>query len=500
MKGIVAAGDRLTAEAAARILKEGGNAFDAVVAAVFASYMCEPALTSPAGGGFLLAFEQGYNPVLYDFFVDVPPLRSENPDFFKITVDFGDALQDFHIGCASIAVPGTVAGLLRVHSERGRLSLGDVLYPAMEYAKEGVFLSSVQASFVKLLEPIFTATEESRKIFMAKGKLIDETSVFKNHSYYEFLSLLSKDGQWVFYAGEIADRIDSLCRNCGGHLRKEDLERYKVEEREPLRFNFRGYDVLTNNLPFPGGILIAFTLKLLEDTSLGKFGSKQHLLKLLKAMEETNRFRREFVDEGKVNSYQDYLNSAFMESYKGEINRFGNTTHISVIDEDGNAASITTTNGEGSGYIIPDTGVMLNNMLGEEDLNPKGFFRWPPYVRLPSMMSPTIVVKDEEPVLVLGSAGSNRIRSAIVNVILNYFSFNMDVKNAVDAPRVHYENGTVFVEPGFEKYVLEEIKRMFGEVVRFSSKNMFFGGVQAVTGSFEGAGDPRRGGFVLKVD
>ncbi|SNR70643.1 gamma-glutamyltransferase family protein [Desulfurobacterium atlanticum] len=500
MKGIVAAGDRLTAEAAEKVLKEGGNAFDAVVAAVFASYMCEPALTSPAGGGFLLAFEQGYSPVLYDFFVDVPPLRVESPDFFKITVDFGDALQDFHIGCASIAVPGTVAGLLRVHEERGKLPLADVLYPAMEYAKKGVVLSSVQASFVKLLEPIFTATDESRKVFMANGKLIDETSVFKNHSYYEFLSLLSRKGQWVFYEGEIADRIDNLCRNCGGHLRKEDLEKYKVEEREPLKFSFKGYDILTNNLPFPGGILIAFTLKLLEDFSLGEFGSKQHLVKLLNAMKETNRFRREFVDDGKVSNYQDYLNSAFMESYKREVNRFGNTTHISVIDGYGNAASITTTNGEGSGYIIPDTGVMLNNMLGEEDLNPKGFFKWPPYVRLPSMMSPTVVVKDGEPILVLGSAGSNRIRSAIVNVILNYLAFDMNVKDAVDAPRVHYENGTVFVEPGFEEDVLKGIENLFSEVVRFSSKNMFFGGVQAVTGSFCGAGDPRRGGFVLKVD
>ncbi len=500
MKGIIAAGDRLTANAAAEVLRKGGNAFDAVAAAVFASYMSEPALTSPAGGGFLLAVEPGSEPVLYDFFVDVPPVRENNPDFFKITVDFGDALQDFHIGCASVAVPGTVAGLLRVHLERGQLSIEDVLSPAMRYAKEGIFLSHVQASFVKLLEPIFTATEATKEIFMVDGKLIDGTVLFKNYAYYEFLSLVSREGQWVFYEGEIADRIDFMCGENRGHLRKDDLAKYKVTERNPLSFDFNGYRILTNTPPFPGGILIAFTLKLLEDELLGTFGSGEHLLKLLKATEGTQDFRREFINDGISKEYGRFLDSQFLESYRKKVNLFGNTTHVSVIDSEGRAASITTTNGEGSGYIIPETGVMLNNMLGEEDLNPEGFFRWPPYVRLPSMMSPTVVIKGGEPFLVLGSAGSNRIRSAIVNVILNSLVFSMDVVDAVHSPRVHYEKDTVYLEPGFSENVVEKIEKVFGEVVRFSSKNMFFGGVQAVTGDFTGAGDSRRGGVVLKVD
>ncbi|WP_457567628.1 gamma-glutamyltransferase family protein [Desulfurobacterium sp.] len=499
MRGIVAAGDRLTAEAGVDALKKGGNAFDAVVAAVFASYMAEPALTSPAGGGFLLAVESGCRPVVYDFFVDVPPYREENPDFFRITIDFGDALQDFHIGCGAVAVPGTVAGLLRVHGEKGRLPLEEVLKPAFRYATEGINLSPLQASFVRLLSPIFTATEGAKEIFAPDGKLIDERDVFRNPEYGEFLELLKEKGQWVFYEGEIADRIEELSVKHRGHVRKEDLERYKVEERNPLTFEFNGLKVLTNPPPFPGGILIAFTLKLLENCRLGEFGSYEHLLKLVRSMEETQIFREMFVDGGIPEDFYRFLQDEFLSDYRKRVNRFGNTTHVSVIDAEGNAASITTTNGEGSGYVIPGTGIMLNNMLGEEDLNPAGFFKWPPYVRLPSMMSPTVVLKDGEPLLVLGSAGSNRIRSAIVNVILNCVIFGMDIESAVRSPRIHYEKGRVFVEPGFHRSVIDKLKNIYSNLVEFSSLNLFFGGVQAVNGRFEGAGDPRRGGVVLKV-
>jgi gamma-glutamyltranspeptidase/glutathione hydrolase len=141
---------------------------------------------------------------------------------------------------------------------------------------------------------------------------------------------------------------------------------------------------------------------------------------------------------------------------------------------------------------------MLNNMLGEEDLNPKGFFKWPPYVRLPSMMAPTGVLKGEKVELLLGSAGSNRIRSAIVQVILNYLNFGMGIERAVGAPRLHYEAGIVYLEPGFKDSVIREIQKHYKTVI-FSGKNMFFGGVQAVDGSFHGAGDERRGGVFIKT-
>ena len=504
MKGIIAAGDKLTAKAGAEILENGGNAFDAAVAAAFAAPLAEPALTSLGGGGFLLAIQKGMLPTIYDFFVDVPPKREKEPNFYPVYVDFGSTVQEFHIGCGSVAVPGMVAGLLRVHSERGKLPLEEVIKPAVRYAKEGIYLSKMQASFVKLLEPIFTATEEAKKIYAPNGKLIDEKTLFKNEDYADFLVKLSKEGIWFFYEGEIADKIEKFCKKNKGLLRKEDLQRYKVNEKDPVYFRFRDFDVYTNSPPSPGGVLIAFTLKLLEKKELGDFGSLEHVSSLIEAMHTTQIFRREQIDK---NLYKEGLelileDKSIFDIYKNffgkRVNLWGNTTHISVLDIEGNAVSMTTTNGEGSGFIIPETGIMLNNMLGEEDLNPEGFFKHPPYVRLPSMMSPTVVMKGNNIELVLGSAGSNRIRSAIIQTILNFLVFNKEVKEAVELPRLHYENHTVFFEPGFNKEVIKIAEELY-ETVVFEEKSLFFGGVQAVSGDFKGAGDPRRGGYVIKV-
>jgi gamma-glutamyltranspeptidase/glutathione hydrolase len=171
---------------------------------------------------------------------------------------------------------------------------------------------------------------------------------------------------------------------------------------------------------------------------------------------------------------------------------------VSVLDADGGACGVTCSNGEGSGIVVPGTGLHLNNMLGEQDLNPLGFHRHPPGRRMPSMMSPTMVLGEGGPELVLGSGGSNRIRSAIIQAIVNVLDRGMDVASAVSAPRLHFEDGVVYAEPGVDVGGLGE-----GEaaLARFRDLNLFFGGVHAVardpvTGELSGGGDPRRGGSV----
>ncbi|NPA54675.1 MAG: gamma-glutamyltransferase [Aquificae bacterium] len=503
MKGTIAAGDKLTAEAGGEILKAGGNAFDAAIAAAFAAPLTEPALTSLGGGGFLLGIEKNSKPIVYDFFVDVPPKRIENPDFYPVYVDFGSAVQEFHIGCGSIAIPGMVAGLLRVHQEKGKLPLEEVIKPAVRYAKEGIFLSKTQASFIKLLEPIFTATEEARKIYAPNGKLINEKTLFKNPDYADFLENLAKEGSWIFYEGEIADKIENLSLQRNGLIRKEDLRKYKVEEKNSISFSFKKYKIHTNPPPSLGGILISFSLRLLENENLKEFGSLSHISALIESMYTTQLFRKEKINDNVFSDLSFFLEDKeilekYKQIFKKRLNLWGNTTHISVLDEEGNAVSMTTTNGEGSGCVIPKTGIMLNNMLGEEDLNPQGFFKYPPYVRLPSMMSPTIVLQNETPFLILGSAGSNRIRSAIIQTVLNVLVFRKHVKEAVELPRIHYENGIVYFEPGFNQEVIEKTKQFY-KTILFKEKSLFFGGVQAVFKDFSGAGDPRRGGYSLAI-
>jgi gamma-glutamyltranspeptidase/glutathione hydrolase len=503
-KGVISSGDKTTSEAGAKMLQNGGNAFDAICAAMLMSPLSEPMLTSLGGGGFMMCHEDGKEAELYDFFVDVPPNRVEDKDFFPIDVDFGTAIQEFHVGTASIAIPGVLKGVYEIHKEKGRLPFEDIAQPAIEAATNGIYLSKMQGSFVHLLEPILTSTGESKNLFMQDGKLIDHTHLFKNPEYANFLKEFVKQGDKIFYEGEIASDIEKLCTERGGDLRKEDLKDYHIIKREPIKFDFRGHDIVTNTTPSAGGILIAFALKLLEKEDLKEFGSTTHIKKLIETMVTTSDFRHEKVNEflhqeGLANILDDeLLMNHYFKAFQNRVNLWGNTTHISVIDADGNAASVTTTNGEGSGIIAPNTGIMLNNMLGEEDLNPHGFFSWPSGVRLPSMMAPTMVLKDNKPQMVLGSAGSNRIRSAITQAVLNYTVFGHDIKEVCHEKRIHFEKGKLFFEPGYEKAMVDEVKKHY-DVTEFHDISVFFGGVNAVTDSLVGSSDPRRGGDTIEV-
>jgi gamma-glutamyltranspeptidase/glutathione hydrolase len=207
-------------------------------------------------------------------------------------------------------------------------------------------------------------------------------------------------------------------------------------------------------------------------------------------MEEAHRARTPEFMEG-------LDRPGFLEEFMAS--QLGSTTHISVLDADGRACAVTCTNGEGSGVIAPGTGVHLNNMMGEEDLSPLGFFTHPVGRRLPSMMAPTVVARDGAVHLALGSAGSNRIRSAILQVIIGVIDRGLSLVRAVEAPRVHWEDGVVFVEPGVDADALVAHGRTLAP---FKDLNVFFGGAQAVrrdpaSGALAGAGDPRRGGAVV---
>jgi gamma-glutamyltranspeptidase/glutathione hydrolase len=323
------------------------------------------------------------------------------------------------------------------------------------------------------------------------------------------LTEISRYGIKVFYEGDIAHQLVRDLSG-GGYLMLEDLENYRVIARKPLKIRYRGCELLTNPPPSSGGTLIAFALKLLEifDLSQIEFGSHQHLEILAQVMRLTNEARKHSYDSRlyQEDIEQHFLDERYLDRYRSQlnaaVNKLGSTTHISVLDSEGNAASVTVSNGEGSSYIIPGTGIMLNNMLGEADLNPLGFHNWECDRRISSMMSPTIVLREGKPELVLGSGGSNRIRTAILQVISNLLDFNLSVEAAVESPRVHWENNIFSVEPMFGAEILERLHLPEAtQVVLWQEKNMFFGGVHAVRkkpdGSMEGSGDPRREGVAI---
>ena len=512
--GAVAAGDRETARAAAEILKAGGNAFDAVVGAMFASTVAEPVLSSLGGGGFLLAAPKSGRPVLYDFFAHTPRRKRTEVDFHPVMADFGTVTQEFHIGMGSIATPGLVRGGFEVLRDLGAMPARDVVAPAIELARSGFELSPLQAYIFDVVEPIYMATPECRAQYASPanpGKLIGANERMCVPMKADFLDVLSREGDDLFYRGEVAATVARDCEDQGGHLERADFETYQVIKREPLGIDFEGARILTNPPPSVGGILIGFALNLIRDTGLDKlgFGTFEHLDRLARVMALSNQARVESGLNLHPNSgAEQLLDPGFVERYRNEVlgqpASHRGTTHISVIDSDGNAASLTVSNGEGSSYIAPNTGVVFNNMLGEEDINPKGFHQWPEDTRMSSMMAPSLIQRPDGLSVALGSGGSNRIRTAILQVVLDVLEFGVPIQDAVGLPRIHYERGLLNVEAGFDDGVAEQLNRAYDQCKLWDDRNLFFGGVHAVEynaarGHLDGAGDPRRGGAALVV-
>jgi len=527
MKGIVAAGHELTAKAGVEIFERGGNAFDAALASCFASFMCESALTSPAGGGFLMARTATGQEMLYDFFTDVPGRGREindELDFFSVDILFGDVLQQLHIGAASAAVPGVLAGLDAVHKAHCTLPLDVLLAPAVRYASEGVVLNSWQAYFNSILAPMLTVSEESRSVYAPEGRLLGDGDRIVNPNMARTLEQLANYGLMSFYDGALAERVIEGFGGKLGLITEEDLLAYRVKVRDPLAFSFRDRTVYTNPPPSSGGTLIAFALKLLEEFDLKGLGhnSSGYLKLLALAMRVTNEARRNVFDGRAYDKgvAREFLSPENVGIYSRRLARLvsspaaerpvpggsghGNTTQISVVDDKGNAASITTSTGIGCGFMIPGTGIMMNNMLGEEDLNPQGFHAQAPGVRMSSMMSPSMVVNNGAPEVVLGSGGSKRIRSAILQVILNVVVHSMPVEDAVNVARCHFDDGVFHVEAGVDAGALDEVEDFGINLKRWKRKDMFFGGVHTVViehgghGHLDGSGDDRRGGVALK--
>ncbi|HEB51361.1 MAG TPA: gamma-glutamyltransferase [Desulfobulbus sp.] len=501
---VVASGHELVSRAAAGILRRGGNAFDGVVAAGFAGAVVEQTLTSLGGGGFLLARtcsrREPCREIFFDFFVDTPGrglATPPEPHFFPVTVDFGGSGQDFNIGLGSVAVPGTLKGLLHVHERLGRMDLADVLAPAIELAR-GHELNSFQAGFLGLLRPIMTMTGTGRALYEPGGRYLQAGDTLVNSEMADFMAGLVRDHGHSFYQGDIARAIDRDMRKGDGLLTFEDLSSYQVIERDPLRVPYRGRTLLTAPPPSMGGSLIALSLSLLGGMEpLDGWGTPEYLLRTTALMQEVERLREQGVCT--PGALQEYLASGAVSGSRQRIRLFSRgTTHISIADREGNVASMTCSNGEGSGYFAPGTGIMLNNMMGEDDLHPDGFHCSPPGQRVGSMMSPSVLVRDDQAELVLGSGGSKRIRTAMTQVLTQLVDFRRHRVEAVEAPRLHWDGEILQMEPGFSGPAVEALRRRV-RVNVWQEKSMYFGGVHVVEPGRGGAGDPRRGGAVEVV-
>jgi gamma-glutamyltranspeptidase/glutathione hydrolase len=512
-KGVISGGDLLTVEAGAEILKAGGNAFDACIAATFMSFAASSSITSAGGGGFLLAYPEAGRPLMYDFFVQTPRTkrRESEIDFRSVLVDFGDKTQEFHVGLGSVAVPGNIAGLFGVHKHLGSLPMPELMAPVLERIKKGIQLHGQTKYQIDILTPILTNTKEGRDIYQRENTALETGDVYYLPQMADTFDYLSRSGPREFYEGEIAQKIVAMSID-GGHLTYEDFVKYEVFKRKPLTCSYRDRQILTNPPPNSGGSLIAFLLSILDAVKLQKkdHGKAKHLQAMAEAMRLSDLVRKEKVEPGlhEQNILQDLFEADFIGSMrrtlKNSTHKSGNTTHVSVVDRLGNMASCTTSVGEGCGHLIPGTDIMLNNMLGEEDLNKQGFHNWVPDLRMSSMMSPAVVISPDGSMMALGSGGSNRIRSAISQAIANYVDFDLAYDDIVNTPRIHLEHGHLDIEPGFSEEEVSKLSLPPGvDLFHWREKNMYFGGVHAVfkdnKGQLEGAGDRRRAGQAIKV-
>ena len=479
----VAAGDLQTAACAVETLKAGGNAVDAALAAGFAAAVAEPGLTSLGGGGFLLV-RDGATTTLLDFFVDTPgrglPLTDLSPHFDPVTVDFSGALQLFHAGYGSVAAPGVLGGYLQAHRRFGRIGLDEVVSPAAALARRGAALSPSQAAVLGLLRDILALTPDAAELFLVDGRVPLAGESLRNLDYAHLLDGLGRGepSGWTDLP-QTAGLLERM-RDHDGLLTAQDLRAYTVRDREPLTVDYRDGRLTTNPPPSFGGTIVCRALDELSRT----VGERPSASAQVEALHHATAAQKNSVTDAQRPT-----------STQG-------TTHISVIDSDGMTASMTTSNGSCSGVLIPGTGVQLNNMMGESDLHPDGFHAAEPGTRVASMMAPSLLDLPDGSVIALGSGGSERIRSALLQTVVRLVHGD-SLADAVRQPRLHFDGTTSQLEPGVPDAIAAELEAM-GPVHRWERSSVYFGGVNAVRrhadGRLEAVGDLRRDGAGLVIE
>jgi gamma-glutamyltranspeptidase/glutathione hydrolase len=442
MSGAIAAGHPLTAEAGARVLRDGGNAVDALLAAAFAAFVTEGPLTGPTGGGFALVHEPSGTTTMLDCFFGVPAMTLGEME--ELVIDFGDAgTQVFHIGEGSVAVPGLLAGLEQIHTRFATRPWAELVEPALALARDGFERDEQRAFLHDILAGILQRDEGGRRIYG------DPERVHTADACATLERVRDAGAKIVF---ELLPEYS------------DDLRAYRVHERSPLELELLGREI--RSIPTQGGAVVRRILEILG----------------------------EHEGDPLLESEARAVADAYGPLGSGPL---PGTTHVSAIDETGLAAGLSSTLGSGSGVFRG--GTQLNNRLGELDVIGSG--EKAPGDRLASMMTPTLVLEEGRPQLVIGSAGSVRLAGAIAQVTWRFLR-GMHVADAIRAPRLHVEGTTLHLEGGWSEDDVAALPASW-DVNRWGALNLFFGGVQAVEhtahGGFEAAGDPRRGGVGIVV-
>lgn len=454
MQAAVAAGHPATVEVGIEILRDGGTAADAAVAASLASCVAETVMTGLLGGGHAIYFDaatgRAHN---LDCFVAIPGLGAEprNAELLELDIVFGNARVHYSVGIASCGVPGLPAGLAALHEEHGRLPWARLVEPALRLANDGVEFPPAHAACLAMLEPVMTMNEGAG-IYAPNGELLPAGARLEQPGLVPALELVAEEGPRSVYTGVLAAALLDLMGERDGLVTRRDLESYEARWSDPVEVPFAGARLLTRS-------------------GLSDLSQLLARLPRLRGLDPADRAL------------------ALTRSLDGSDGE-GHTTNLTVVDSEGSACVLTTSLGLGSGDFVPGYDLHLNSMLGETDL-----IRGPlePGARMGSMMAPSIALDGREVAFAGGAAGGTRLRSAMLQVVSGVLDEGLPVEEAVTRQRLHPVDGLVNLEEGFEPEVAEALADAGYEVRAWDTRHHYFGGVSAVTRT-GCVGDPRRSG------
>lgn len=523
---MVAAAHPLAAKAGRGVLKAGGNAVDAAIATSLALAVVAPAFSGLGGGGFMLIHQaKTGKSVALDYRETAPELARS--DMYQIEEEGSVANRANSIGYLAIAVPGQLRGHATALERWGTMRMKNLAKAAIRHASRGYPLSR---TLRKILRENRDGARDKiqhsptlERVF-GKGQLRRTGQRIKMAELASSLGKLAVEGSELFYSGRMGQTIASYVAQGGGILTLGDLAGYEARTREPVVGNYRGCEVVSTPPPSSGGITLIEVLNILEGFALSslKHNAKDFIHIVAEALKlgYADRARyigdpdfvkvpteklaaKGFADERRKLISPDRVN---LEVLPGVIDAYegGSTTHLTVVDKDGNVVAATESIEcfFGSGVMVPDVGIIMNDEMHDFDPVPGRINSVQPHKRPVGSMAPTIVLKDNRPLLSLGSAAGPRIITAILQPLLNVLDFDMPIHKAVTAPRFHCQRSTVWLEGGIPPKTQAGLVGL-GHTTEYKPKlDMFFGGVQAIhiqEHAMTGMADPRRDGTAMGI-
>jgi len=503
------------------ILKQGGNAVDAAIAVAFTLSVAEPNASGIGGGGFMIIKMVNQDEAVMIDYRETAPGKAMSEFYYQTKSSFKELTQT---GATSVGVPGLVSCAALALEKYGSMSFKQILEPSINLARQGIVVSDklnamITDNFEKILK--YPATSA---IYLSEMLPLETGSILKNVDLANTFEIIVKNGAESFYESEIAKAIVKEVKMQDGLFELSDLKSYKAKIRHPVFGSYRGYQLVSAAPPSGGGTHLIELLNIMEGFTLENLGHNSvefiHIfteaMKMVYADKSLNTADPDFY-EVPVDSF---INKKYAAKLRSRIdkekakfdysppyfisNESNNTSHLSIIDQNGNVVALTQSinNFFGSGIVVPETGILLNDHLSDFDNQPNMPNSIAPHKRPTSSIAPTIILKKGKPFMALGTPGGTRIISALAQIIMNVIDFNMSMDNAIEAPRVHCLNKVLHLEGRIPGDVIEKLKTMGHNIKVHPDFDNYFGGAQGIlidpkTEKLVGGADSRRDGVAI---